>query len=149
VPNVDVNFREWQEALPALPGARLRSAESRAPARYFSGGWNSLEDLLTSKGLSNSYDLVLTAETIYSLKAISSLLQAVKSCLRRPGGRALIAAKAFYFGVGGGVDAFREEVRKDGVLEVETVLVVEDESIRREILQLQWPCTDKHDKQPV
>jgi len=40
-------------------------APDAAGARYFAGSWDSLPGLLEELGLQHSYDLVLTAETIY------------------------------------------------------------------------------------
>lgn len=34
--------------------------------RFFAGGWASLSPLLLSKGLSGSYDMVFSTDTIYS-----------------------------------------------------------------------------------
>lgn len=60
-------------------------------------------------------------------------------CLKRPSGVAYIAAKSFYFGVGGGVAAFLELVKQDGALTGEAVKVLNDgQSNRREILKLCW-----------
>lgn len=97
MPNVLANLRVWS-AQHTLPPQR--------PVRFFSGSWDGLAGLLEQKGLAGSYDLVLTAETIYSPEATRSLLQCIKRCLRRPSGVALVAAKSHYFGVGGGIADF-------------------------------------------
>lgn len=41
------------------------SQGSAAAARYFAGSWDALPKLLEERGLQHSYDLLLTAETIY------------------------------------------------------------------------------------
>lgn len=41
------------------------SPADAAAARYFAGSWDALPGLLTDLGLQHSYDLLLTAETIY------------------------------------------------------------------------------------
>ena len=152
-----------------------------AGARYFSGSWDSLPGLLEELGLQHSYDLVLTAETIYrwgcgeglklawrvagggppgidmracnrsaglilghcvfalpamhSLEAMRSLYRAIKACLRPGSGAALVAAKSYYFGVGGGTAAFTQLVREDGRFSCEQVAVIDDgASNKREIL---------------
>ncbi|KAG5459640.1 MAG: hypothetical protein BJ554DRAFT_8410 [Olpidium bornovanus] len=68
---------------------------------------------------SQLYDLVLTSETVYSPASVSRLCRALRACLRPPafpedaGGIALVAAKTFYFGVGGGTRAFCEEIERE------------------------------------
>ncbi len=56
----------------------------------------------------------------------------------RPGsGVAYVAAKSYYFGVGGGTAAFRALVQVEGALRVRTAAVLDDgASVKREILEL-------------
>ena len=70
---------------------------------FYSGSWASLS-LPTA-------DLVLTAETIYSLDSLPILVDALHR-LSKPGNTTtcLAAAKILYFGVGGGVHAFQTEL---------------------------------------
>ena len=50
-----------------------------------------------------------------------------------------VAAKTYYFGVGGGVHSFRAAVAADGALCAETVLQIDDgASNMREIIELRW-----------
>ena len=63
--------------------------------------------------------LILASETIYSWSAgpvfTRTLVDILRACEERGGtGRALVAAKKVYFGVGGGVELFLREVRKLG-----------------------------------
>ena len=61
--------------------------------------------------------------------------------LRPPHGVALLAAKSYYFGVGGGTAGFLRLVSDDGVLEAARVAVIEDgASNRRELLRLSFPA---------
>ena len=82
-----------------------------------SGGWSSaLVDLIIRQFLSAPYSLpcdtvILASETIYSPTTIrpftSTLLGLLRAAEERGSrGRALLAAKKVYFGVGGGVDEF-------------------------------------------
>lgn len=106
-------------------------------ARFFAGSWDALPALLARQGLTQTYDLVLTAETIYSLEAMRSLYGAIKACLRPGSGAALVAAKSYYFGVGGGTAAFARLVAADGCYDCATVAVLDDGlSNKREILAL-------------
>lgn len=57
--------------------------------------------------------LVLAAETIYSPTSTRAFTEAVLELLRQAkSGRALVAAKRVYFGVGGGVANFESEVSR-------------------------------------
>ncbi len=55
----------------------------------------------------------------------------------RVGGRAYIAAKIYYFGVGGSSQAFKNLARRRGILDVEDVVTFDDgASNKREIFCL-------------
>ena len=99
--------------------------------KFYSGDWSSLTAVLPSR----SYDIILTSETIYSLSSQPKLLTALKCLLRPQVGVAYVAAKSFYFGVGGSVSSFVELLREDGYFHVEKCHVV-DYEISREILML-------------
>jgi protein-histidine N-methyltransferase len=60
--------------------------------------------------------LILASETIYDLQSLPAFTDTVINLLRQHRGdsRAWIAAKKLYFGVGGGVDAFVQEVENRG-----------------------------------
>jgi len=111
----------------------------RGGVRYFAGDWGRVCEHLVSAGLGGHYDLVLSAETVYAAPAAARLLECIKAVLQPPHGVALIAAKAYYFGVGGGSAAFQEMVRADGVMTVEVVASVDDGGMRRDVLRLKWP----------
>ena len=60
-------------------------------------------------------------------------------CLRPPNGEAFVAAKAHYFGIGGGTEPFKGLVQGHGRFDVETVAVHDDGcSNCREILRLSF-----------
>lgn len=64
------------------------------------------------------------------------LLQAIKP----PTGVAYIAAKTYYFGVGGGTTSFKKLLKSDGMLEVSTVATIDEGGgNKREILKLKFP----------
>jgi hypothetical protein len=92
VPNVIVNARE---------------AAAQRPSRYFAGDWGSLS-VVSGSGC---YDVILTAETIYEERAAERLLRCMDELLA-PGGVAYVAAKSYYFGVGGSTRQFEEAVAR-------------------------------------
>ncbi|KAJ9479470.1 Histidine protein methyltransferase 1 [Pseudozyma hubeiensis] len=69
---------------------------------FHSGAWSEFPPTLGAK-----MDVILTSETIYSLESLPALVDVVS---RYAGESALtlVAAKVIYFGVGGGVESFKE-----------------------------------------
>ena len=93
--------------------------EQNISLTLISGSWSSpqlaknlFDELSPSSGL-----LILAAETIYSptsLKSFSKLLVDILQKARMS--KALVATKRLYFGVGGSVDVFKEEVGEAGAV---------------------------------
>ncbi|KAL1630516.1 hypothetical protein SLS56_004790 [Neofusicoccum ribis] len=127
-------------ALVAGFGAALQQAPltltlvsgSWAPAPGFAALVPSAEPMST---------LLLASETIYSPAALAAFADACVALLRRVRvGKAIVAAKRVYFGVGGGVDAFKEECAARGavVADVENSGVEMGEGgVRRCLLEVQ------------
>lgn len=85
---------------------------------FISGPWGKdFQALITTSMPQRSTNvLILAAETIYDLKSLPAFTDTLMNILRAHGesSRAWIAAKTLYFGVGGGVDAFVQEVNSRG-----------------------------------
>ncbi|KAJ4470593.1 hypothetical protein C8J55DRAFT_563921 [Lentinula edodes] len=114
-----------------------------------------------SQGSLGGYDILLTSETIYRTESVPELIHAMwqsthpstsSSCPSsqlsqltisepRPP-RILVAAKVFYFGVGGGVDEFAEAVRRwngaSGVNTEITTVWEKNVGVGRRIIQVVW-----------
>ncbi|KAG0370670.1 hypothetical protein BC939DRAFT_459716 [Gamsiella multidivaricata] len=101
---------------------------------FYMGDWSGLVDLMAFKGDEDKYDLILTSETIYAEESHLKLYATIKNSLKR-GGKALVAAKTFYFGVGGDILSFRRLIEKDNVFNVKVVFSLQA-FVRREILEL-------------
>ena len=118
--------------------------------RLLSGDWASVDALLcderrrrapadNSGDSDGGFDLVLSADTIYCTAASTRLWQLVRSQLKRPNGVALIAAKSYYFGVGGSTAAFKALVDADGRFACESLRTFDDgASNRREVFAVRW-----------
>jgi predicted nicotinamide N-methyase len=104
--------------------------------RYFAGDWGALSELMGERE-EFQYDLLLTSETIYEPASQARLYEFLKRRLRRPSGRVLLAAKTYYFGVGGGTRQFEALLRGEGLLASRVVYVC-TEGVKREILELTW-----------
>lgn len=144
----DVHFQDFnQEVLTSLTSQnvtanRQRLPKSRRPvsARYFGGDWGTLGSLMASENLGGSYDMILSAETIYNLESQQQLFNCIKQAIKPPTGVAYIAAKTYYFGVGGGTTSFKKLLKRDGMLEVHTVATFDEgDGNKREILKLKFP----------
>ena len=82
-----------------------RSAEERQAVRCISGDWEDLKRAFdnTNEG---RFDLILSAETLYTEENGKKLLEFFRNYLN-PAGVALMANKRYYFGVGGGTTGFQ------------------------------------------
>ncbi|KAK8228962.1 hypothetical protein HDK77DRAFT_286112 [Phyllosticta capitalensis] len=120
------------EALSACPLTLSFISGSWAPADAFLNLTPSAEQMNT---------LLLGSETIYSPSALRAFTETCVGLLKRVRlGKAMVAAKKFYFGVGGGVDAFKEECAARGAVaaEIENSGVEMGEGgVRRCLLEVQ------------
>ncbi|KAJ0411161.1 hypothetical protein ATCC90586_005018 [Pythium insidiosum] len=93
-----------------------------AKASFYAGAWSSVSQLLSAQGQHQQFDVLLTAETIYTEAVAIELFQTIKRHLRRsPSAAALVAAKQYYFGTGGSVQHFISLVQRDGALQADVV----------------------------
>lgn len=93
-----------------------------------SGAWGG--DLSDTIG-HNQADLILASETIYESRNLTSFVDVIQSCLK---GRALIAAKSVYFGVGGGIEEFTKETRRRQM--TDEVIFESAQGVRRTIVEI-------------
>ncbi|XP_051118414.1 uncharacterized protein LOC127242768 [Andrographis paniculata] len=119
--------------------------------RFFAGDWNEVHSVITSGSKTENddrnpesnqidgYDIILMAETVYSMSALPNLYNLIMKCLRNPKGAVYMAAKKYYFGVGGGSRRFLSLVEKDGILAYSLVAEVADGSSNvREVWKLHF-----------
>ncbi|KAK7472509.1 hypothetical protein VKT23_000624 [Stygiomarasmius scandens] len=150
--------------IPITPELKAAFEESlheyRISLRFFSGSWSTFDFKSTGGG----YNVVLTSETIYRLDSLPSLLnllfnaceptvtssglqagapidEAVSKLALSPSYLCLVAAKVFYFGVGGGTTEFVQAVENrekgGGKATVRTVWE-RNIGVKRKIMQLSW-----------
>lgn len=102
--------------------------------QFFSGDWGEVHCVLDQEA---GYDVILMAETVYSISALPNLYKLIKKCLSSPHGVVYMAAKKHYFGVGGGSRRFLSVVEKDGLFASSLVAEVADGSSNvREVWKL-------------
>jgi hypothetical protein len=113
--------------------ALMESEKEKVPSkvRFLCGGWSGY-DAFVEKG---SVDVLLTSESIYDVGQYDNLCRFIAHALREKTGACYVAAKSYYFGVGGGTNAFTTYCRKYFDLEVESLKTFSDGSSNvRELL---------------
>jgi hypothetical protein len=86
-----------------------------ASALFVDGDFESAGHLLGESDASNDmwpFDCILSSETIYNTESARQLLNCCDLCLSKSG-VVLIAAKSYYFGVGGSTSAFKRLIDQD------------------------------------
>ncbi|KAI9593094.1 hypothetical protein BDF19DRAFT_449464 [Syncephalis fuscata] len=132
-PIMDYNSPDWHP----LPLSSARAALAHIIAQrsqFYAGDWSTLSTVVD--GL-HSYDIILTAETLYHADNHGRLYTAIRNTMRRPNGKAYVAAKTVYFGCTGSTLSFIDYVNSVGELTVARCHQV-DSSVKREILCLTW-----------
>ncbi|KAM5569648.1 hypothetical protein ABKV19_016918 [Rosa sericea] len=128
IPNVNANVPSFQP-----PALQETKCDKGAEIRFFCWG------LASGQSPDAQYDIILMAETVYSISTLQHLYELIKKCITRPHGVVYLAAKKHYFGVGGGTRRFLSVVEKDGVLVSSMVAEVADGSSNvREVWKLSF-----------
>eukprot|EP00826_Nyctotherus_ovalis_P059782 TRINITY_DN8344_c0_g4_i1.p1 TRINITY_DN8344_c0_g4~~TRINITY_DN8344_c0_g4_i1.p1 ORF type:complete len:259 (-),score=64.05 TRINITY_DN8344_c0_g4_i1:125-880(-) len=97
----------------------LNKDEVLPNANFVSGDWSELP-----AKIGDTFDLILTSETIYNTEYYESLHSALEKMLKKEG-RVLLAAKRYYYGNGGGVDSFLDFVEAKGVFDYEVSCTID------------------------
>lgn len=118
IPNVYLN----------LPEEELGKTEE---IKFYSGDWAKYTEMTKDD---EKFDIILTSETIYSPRNHKKLLDTFDVKLSEDG-VVLLAAKIYYFGVGGGLRQFEELLEKDKRFKSEIVWT-SSEGLSREILKI-------------
>ncbi|KAF2737169.1 hypothetical protein EJ04DRAFT_461701, partial [Polyplosphaeria fusca] len=105
-----------------------------------SGSWVPVEkllDLVPSVPELNTF--ILASETIYSPSSLVAFTEAMVALMKRvKTGKAIVAAKRVYFGVGGSVDGFRVECARRGCVAYEMEFEgLDEEGVRRCLMEVQ------------
>ncbi|EQC39760.1 hypothetical protein SDRG_03186 [Saprolegnia diclina VS20] len=123
--------------LATIPNTMRCAGDRLHHASFYSGDWANVSEAMAANE-DASYDLVLTAETLYTEDVTISLLAMIKRHLKRSG-VALVAAKTYYFGTGGSVHHFKDLVAREGDMVATTVWNGNDcRSNIREIVQVTY-----------
>ncbi|XP_004634885.1 histidine protein methyltransferase 1 homolog [Octodon degus] len=140
VANCTLEDKESDVSEPDVKRCRKsEGAQELCKCRFFSGEWSEFCKLiLSSENLFVKYDLILTSETIYNPDYYTTLHQTFHRLLSK-GGRVLLASKAHYFGVGGGVHLFQKFVEERDVFETK-ILEIIDGGLKRFLIEMAFKC---------
>lgn len=142
MPNVAANaiLEEKDRTLEEMEMIRHRPCHQTpklGQCRFFSGEWSEFCKLvLSSEKPFEKYDLILTSETIYNPDYYETLHRTLQKLLARKG-RVLLASKAHYFGVGGGVHLFERFLEEQNVFKTRILKTV-DEGLQRLIIEMMF-----------
>jgi SAM-dependent methyltransferase len=93
-----------------IPNARLNGVCDQCT--FLAGDWDDLIAAPSNKSallLEEEFDLILSSDTIYNVEDAKKLAKVIHHCLKRKSDEnaiALVAAKRYYFGVGGSTATF-------------------------------------------
>ena len=126
----DLNYSVLESA--TIPNIWLNGPALADRSEFLYGPWSGSQELLKSNG---RYNLISTADTLYDPQALHELHDLLCDLLELDG-VAIVAAKRFYFGVGGGVSSFMAIANRLGKARVRVASSVEDGSSNiRDILE--------------
>ncbi|XP_050417971.1 histidine protein methyltransferase 1 homolog [Patella vulgata] len=136
-----VDFQDYNKEVIeefTIPNVSLNQQhEVKCHCRYIAGDWGSLSSILTQY----KYDIILTAETIYNIDNYNKLVSVFDQLLKEDG-VIYIAAKSYYFGVGGGTRQFEQYLKDGGKFNSHVVEVI-SAGVPREILKVRRNTLDK------
>lgn len=140
-----VNFQDFNEEvlrLLTIKNVLLNTDNQDASTmskhcKFFAGDWDAVNRLfLKFYPTQHKYDVIVTSETIYNPSNQQKLLHLMKNTLK-PNGKIYVAAKSYYFGVGGSIQQFEELIKNDNTFDISSCLETAGE-IPRKILLLQF-----------
>lgn len=121
-----VYFQDLNRAV--LKNATVRNVSANAGqealkyCKFVCGDWRNF-DCAVSKSV--KFDVIVTSETVYD----EEMYPAIHDILRKflaPNGRVYLAAKKYYFGVGGGTYPFRQFIEESNYFQIEKHITLMD-----------------------
>jgi len=99
----NVDFQDFNKDVltnTTMSNVLVNCKERLKVCKYYSGDWKSFTTFNE-----DTYDLILTSETIYNVNNYTKLIKLFENKLK-PSGSILLIAKNYYFGVGGSITEF-------------------------------------------
>nr|SVE82690.1 EOG090X0C09 [Daphnia magna] len=137
-----VHFQDYNTevlSLCTIPNVILNNnPDVKSKTNFFAGDWGSLHHKL------KSYDIILTSETIYNPENYRKLIQIFEEMVKK-NGVIYVAAKHFYFGVGGNVYEFEKLLRQNERWNT-SICFCSTEGVKREILKIVQSADQNHQR---
>lgn len=99
---------------------------------FYSGDWDEFTDTILHTNC--KFDVILTSETIYNEKYYDKLIRCFDTLLTADG-TVYLAAKSYYFGVGGGLQSFISALNKSEKFSCQSIWKL-DTGLSREVLKI-------------
>ncbi|CAG9865312.1 unnamed protein product [Phyllotreta striolata] len=119
-----------------IPNVSLNSEDLMDRSKFFSGDWKYFVDLMKEKYSDRKFDCIITSETIYNTNYYTKLHRVFENLLKKDG-VIYLAAKSFYFGVGGGVHLFENYMDNKKVFR-HTCCWSTTDGVQRDILKINF-----------
>ncbi|XP_076266358.1 histidine protein methyltransferase 1 homolog [Rhynchophorus ferrugineus] len=114
-----------------MSNVQLNDEEYCKKCKFYSGDWDSFADYTRTN---EKYDYIFTSETIYNSSNYSKLHNVFNSLLK-PDGVIYVAAKSYYFGVGGSISLFEDYIVKENKFK-SSVCWSNSDGVNRKILKI-------------
>jgi len=127
--------------------------------KFYCGDWKSFLELLelSQEHENDKFDYIFTSETIYNTENYPKLLNIFRRLLKKTGVMypfnnfidiakiflffstitSFLAAKTYYFGVGGGLSQFEDLLKKDNIFNYSTSWECSN-GVKRAIIKITW-----------
>ncbi|KAL1497765.1 hypothetical protein ABEB36_008667 [Hypothenemus hampei] len=119
-----------------IPNVILNNDAYLNKSNFYSGDWNSFVDLINHDNEEKKFDYIFTSETIYNIDCYEKLHEVFQKLLKKDG-EIYLAAKSYYFGVGGGITSFKEFMEQKKIFQYKTCWTSSD-GLKREILKISF-----------
>ncbi|CAH2015771.1 unnamed protein product [Acanthoscelides obtectus] len=120
-----------------IPNVLVNNKGLLERSKFYSGDWESFANLIgDSLTEDEKFDYIFTSETLYNVQSYPKIHKVFKLLLKKSG-KIYLAAKSFYFGVGGGIPYFKEYLDKNKVFKYLTVSE-HSSGVKRAILEIKF-----------
>ncbi|KAJ8981630.1 hypothetical protein NQ317_000858, partial [Molorchus minor] len=148
---INNSFCYFQDYYTTYPNVLLNTQTKLDHCKFYAGDWQSFSELLETDN-KGKFDFIFTSETIYNTDNYAKLHNVFEKLLKISGTmypfsmfnfactisrHIYLAAKSFYFGVGGGISLFQDFLEKKKVFKYSSCWKC-DNGITRQILRIEF-----------
>lgn len=128
-----VDFQDFNKEVltnTTMSNVLLNCKEKLNVCKYYSGDWKSF-----TMFKEDTYDLILTSETIYNVNNYEKLIKLFEKKLK-PSGCILLIAKNYYFGVGGSISEFLNFLKSSKLSS--NILWTSNDGVKKTLLKIHY-----------